>query len=288
MGDLALLILNEGHRGVDGRLDEEDSLGLSAADGLYDAPWSSTSTDRPLRVAVIAFPSLSNFTDFDAMRSEPSVAVRFCYKPQQLQGADVVILPGSKQTADDLLWTRTEGLESAVIEHAKTGLITGICGGMQMLGELIFDPEGIEGSGSIRGLCLLPIRTTMRSSKITLTGAGRLVTKSLFGEPVGNIALRGYEIHIGETSYIGQARHFAQLVRQTKETQESVTDGCVSADSRIVGTYLHGLFDGDSFRHAFINAARSFCHLAPTVELNNWGSKRQESFARLARGAHDA
>jgi adenosylcobyric acid synthase len=177
---------------------------------------------------------------------------------------------------------RTEGLEAAVIEHAETGLITGICGGMQMLGELILDPEGIEGSESIRGLCLLPIRTTMRPSKVTLTGTGQLAANSLFGRPAGNIVLHGYEIHLGETSYIGQAQPFAQLVRQTKESQESVTDGCVSADSRIVGTYLHGLFDGDGFRHAFIHAARSFCHLAPAVELNNWGSKRRESLDRLA------
>ena len=132
----------------------------------------SASADRPLRVAVIAFPSLSNFTDFDALRSEPSVAVRFCRNPEQLRGADVVILPGSKQTVDDLLWMRTEGLDKAVIEHARTGLITGICGGMQMLGEMILDPEGIERPESIQGLCLLPINTTMRTAKITVTGTG--------------------------------------------------------------------------------------------------------------------
>jgi adenosylcobyric acid synthase len=267
-------------------LDEEDSLGLPALDSLDKAQWSIASGGRPLRVAVIAFPSLSNFTDFDALRSEPSVAVRFCGKPEQLRGADIVILPGSKQTADDLLWMRAQGLDSAVVEHAKTGktgLITGICGGMQMLGEQILDPEGIEGSESIRGLRLLPIKTTMTPSKITLTGTGKLVAKALFGQPVGNISLHGYEIHVGETSYIGQAQPFAQLVRQTRVPQESVADGCISPDSRIFGTYLHGLFDGDAFRHAYIKAARAFCHLAPGAELDNWGSKRQESLDRLAR-----
>src|SRR3984885_13450493 len=129
-------------------LDEEDSLGLPAHDSLHEARWSfasaGASAGRPLRVAVIAFPSLSNFTDFDALRSEPSVAVRFCRKPQQLHGADVVILPGSKQTVDDLLGMRTEGVDEAGIEQEKktkkTGLITGICGGMQMLGQIILDP----------------------------------------------------------------------------------------------------------------------------------------------------
>jgi adenosylcobyric acid synthase len=269
-------------------LDEEDSLGLPAINSLHEDRWSIAGIGRPLRIAAIAFPSLSNFTDFDALRSEPSVAVRFCRKPEQLHGADVVILPGSKQTVDDLFWMRTEGLDKTVIEHSKTGLITGICGGMQMMGQMIFDPEGIEGPAPIRGLGLLPINTTMRPSKITLTGAGVLATKSLFDQPIENISLHGYEIHVGETSYVGPTQPFAQLVRQTKESQESVADGCVSLDSRIFGTYLHGLFDGDDFRHAFIHAARNFFHLAPPTELSNWGSKRQESFDRLANTVRES
>jgi adenosylcobyric acid synthase len=198
-----------------------------------------------------------------------------------------VILPGSKQTVDDLLWMRSESLDHALIEHAKSGLITGICGGMQMLGQKIFDPEGIEGpqsiqGDSIQGLGLLPIHTTMRSSKITQSGTGIVVTKTLFGQPIGNIRLAGYEIHVGETSYAGESQPFAQLVRRTKERQESVVDGSVGADSRIFGTYLHGLFDGDDFRHAFMDAARKFNHLAPATGLSDWGAKRRESLDRLA------
>jgi adenosylcobyric acid synthase len=266
-------------------LDEEDSMGLPAFDSHQEFRWLITEKDRPLRVAIIAFPSLSNFTDFDALRSEPSVAVRFCRKSEQLREADVMILPGSKQTVDDLCWMRTEGLDKVVIEHAKTktGLITGICGGMQMLGELILDPVGIEGPDSIQGLGILPINTTMQPSKITLAGTGVLITKSLFGQPIESVPLHGYEIHVGETSYVERAQPFAQLTRQTKNSQESVVDGCVSPDSRIFGTYLHGLFDGDDFRHAFIHAARKFCHLIAPAELSNWGSKRKESLDRLAR-----
>jgi adenosylcobyric acid synthase len=263
-------------------LDEEDSLGLPATDALHEARWSIAGSGRPLRVAIVAFPSLSNFTDFDALRSEPSVAVRFCRRPEHLQGADVVILPGSKQTADDLLWMRTQGLESAVIEHARAGLVAGICAGMQMLGQMIVDPEGVESSESIRGLCLLPIKTTMQPSKITLICSGRLVTDVLFGQAIAHIPLRGYEIHVGETSYLEPARPFAQLARQTKETNEPIADGCISPDSRIFGTYLHGLFDGDEFRHAFISAARAFCRLDPASELSSWRLKRQESLNRLA------
>jgi adenosylcobyric acid synthase len=264
-------------------LDEEDSLGLPGSDLLADERWLVAKPNRPLRIAVVAFPSLSNFTDFDALRSEPSVALRFCRKPAHLREADVIILPGSKQTIDDLGWMRTEGLDVAVKEHANTGLLVGICGGMQMLGGLILDPEGIESAESMYGLGLLPINTTMQPVKTTTAATGQLSAPSLFGLPVGNIALHGYEIHVGETSYLGKARSFAQLARQAEERSQRVEDGCISADGRIFGTYLHGLFDGDCFRHAFIAAAREFYRLTPAVELNNWGSRRKESLDRLAR-----
>lgn len=263
-------------------LDEEDSLGLPGFDSHQDARWAVAGEDRPLRVGVIAFPSLSNFTDFDALRSEPSVAVRFCRKQEQLREADVIVLPGSKQTVDDLLWMRAEGLDRAIMEHARTGLVAGICGGMQMLGELICDPDGIESSGTVRALSLLPIWTTMRSTKIAISSTGRFVAGSLFGQAVGDVELRGYEIHVGETSCIGRGRPFAELVRKTIAHTETVADGYISSDSRVFGTYLHGLLDGDAFRHAFIQAARAFCHLGPAAELSNWGAKRKESLDWLA------
>ncbi|GGH01022.1 cobyric acid synthase [Silvibacterium dinghuense] len=263
-------------------LEEEDSLGLPAVNAEQHARWAISGAQRPLRMAVVGFPSLSNFTDFDALLAEPSVAVRFCRKPEDLRGADVVILPGSKQTADDLLWMRDTGLEQAVLVHAAHGLVLGICGGMQMLGEAICDPEGVESHGELRGLCLLPIRTTMRSAKITRNATGKLASGSLFGQPVQDVPLRGYEIHVGETMYIGSGEPFAQLIRHAHGSQEAIFDGCVNADRRIVGTYLHGLFDEDGFRHAFLAAARAYFQLEPAGELHAWGLKRQESFDRLA------
>jgi adenosylcobyric acid synthase len=269
-------------------IDEEDSLGLPVLDSFHNVRWLTTGTARPLRIAVVAFPSLSNFTDFEALRSESAVVVRFCRHQAELRDADVVILPGSKQTADDLLWMRAEGLDSAVNLKAETGLVVGICGGMQMLGQLILDPEGVENSRSIRGLGLLPINTTMRPSKITFAGEGRILTRSLFGQPAADFKLRGYEIHVGETSYLGRAQPFAQFVRQSFDRTESIADGCISPDSRIFGTYLHGLFDNDAFRHAFISAARTFCHLTMATEMNNWEARRQESLDRLANAVEQA
>ena len=263
-------------------LEEEDSLGLPECDPSDNAAWLSSAPDRPLRIAVISLPSFSNFTDFDALRSEPSISLRFCRTPVLLLHADIVILPGSKQTMDDLLWMRTEGLDQALIEFARTGLVVGICGGMQMLGEQIIDPDGVETMGRVAGLGLLPIQTIMRSSKVTSPGTGQLTIASLFGQPIQNASLTGYEIHIGETIYLKDAQPFAQVTRHSNEISKSQPDGCISTDTRIFGTYLHGLFDEDRLRHSFIAAAREFHHLMPAVELSNWKQQREHSFDRLA------
>jgi adenosylcobyric acid synthase len=305
-GDLALL--EPGIRMMEGRLqrpclgvvpyldrlllEEEDSLGLPGVDPIEGAAWRASATadapERPLRVAVVALPSFSNFTDFDALRSEPSVSLRFCSSAAQLRQADLVILPGSKQTVDDLLWMRAEGLDHALFDYARTGLIAGICGGMQMLGEEILDPHGMERAGSIMGLGLLPIRTTMQPRKVTSTAIGRLVTHSLFGQPAPEIRLSGYEIHIGETVYLKDAEPFAELARPSDLKQQPHPDGCITSNARIFGTYLHGLFDEDSFRHAFIAAARAFHHLAPAGALDRWKQKRENSLNRLAAAVRES
>ena len=295
-GDLALL--EPGIRMMEGRiqkpclgvipylnqlmLEEEDTLGLPVIDSTDNTAWLSRTPDRALRVAVVALPSFSNFTDFDALRAEPSVTLRFCRSAAQLRQADIVILPGSKQTVDDLLWMRNEGLDRVLLDYARTGLIAGICGGMQMLGEQILDPHGMETAGSIPGLGLLPIHTTMQPRKTTSMATGQLVAHSLFGQPVPQVHLKGYEIHIGETLYLKNAEPFAQLVRQPDSKQSPHLDGCMTPDTRIFGTYLHGLFDEDDFRHAFIAAARNFYHLAPAVVLEQWKQKRESSLNRLA------
>ncbi len=177
-------------------LEEEDSLGLPAT---TRAMWttdelSDRSSARPLRIAVIAFPFFSNFTDFDSLRAEPSVSLLFCNKPEVIAEADVVILPGTKQTVDDLLWMRGNGLESAIRQYAQKGLVVGICGGMQMLGEMITDPSGVEYQGSVAGIGLLPIRTIMRTDKVTRNAVGKLATPVLFNQPIEKTFFSGYEI----------------------------------------------------------------------------------------------
>ena len=260
-------------------LEEEDGLGLP----LHNDPsWQcDEAPGRPLRIAVIAFPSFSNFTDFDALRSEPSVSLRFCRTSDLLRDADIIVLPGSKQTVEDLLWLRAMGLDHAILEHAQRSLVVGICGGMQMLGETITDPDGMERAGVITGLGLLPIRTTMLPQKITTLVHGVLTGPTLFGQPLPMLEFSGYEIHIGQTTYLDDAKVFASIARSTAPALH-LPDGCIAPGGRIFGTYVHGIFDGDSFRHAFLAASRAFHRLSPVTSYEPWKAKREASLQRLS------
>jgi adenosylcobyric acid synthase len=261
-------------------LDEEDSLGLPTLDTDSAVIWqSSDDRTRALRIAVIALPSFSNFTDFDALRAEPSVSVRFCRTSEQLTDSDVIIIPGSKQTSDDLAWLRSAGLDKLIVEHASEGLVVGICGGMQMLGEEIADPHGVEHTETVAGLGLLAIHTTMQPQKVTRISSGQLLMPSLFGQPIPSLRISGYEIHIGDTRYLEGAGPFAKLADESNET--GFFDGCVASDDHTFGTYLHGLFDDDSFRHTFLNSVRSFYGLTAADHLNNWKQAREASLNRL-------
>jgi adenosylcobyric acid synthase len=265
------------------KLEEEDSLGLPIS---TQTSWTNTapsdqSTERPLRIAVIALPSFSNFTDFDSLRAEPSVSLMFCHKQDAVAGADVVILPGTKQTVDDLLWMREQGLDSAIQRFALAGLVVGICGGMQMLGETITDSSGMEREGSFAGLGLLPIQTVMQTEKVTRNAAGKIAAPVLFGQAVEESHISGYEIHIGQTIYRAPAKYFSNL-SPSDEADAPSGDGCVSDDTRVFGTYLHGLFDDDPFRHQFIRAARAFHKLRVSTELKLWKQLREDSLNRLA------
>jgi adenosylcobyric acid synthase len=262
-------------------LDEEDSLGLSSSRHT-DCPVDN-SLGRALRIAVIALPSFSNFTDFDALQHEPSVALRFCNDPAHLALADVIILPGSKQTVDDLVWLQQRGLASAITAHAANKLVVGVCGGMQMLGAGISDPhgiehdreDGIEHDREVEALGLLPFSTRMNPDKVTRQAKGQLNAQILFGQAIDATPVSGYEIHIGETRYSATAEHFAVL-------HDGTLDGCISPNGRVFATYLHGIFDDDLFRHRFLAAARSFYALHPAAGLNTWKQTREDALNRLA------
>jgi adenosylcobyric acid synthase len=243
-------------------LEEEDSVAMEdgrTAKRVWQDTERSTSPERPLRVGVVAVPHMANFTDFDALRAEPSVSLAFLDDPEQTSLADVVILPGSKQTLDDLLWIRERGFARSLAAYSGlvTGLVIGICGGFQMLGLSVEDPLGVESGGlprSLDGLGHLPVRTIMGGVKTVRRAAGRT---RLWDAP----SFSGYEIHMGETQYENGSEPFAEIVREGG--QQPTSDGAIASSGRVWGTYIHGLFDDDAFRHKFLDFARQACGLAP-------------------------
>ena len=261
-------------------LDEEDSVGFCQRD---QTTWSEQQTpSRRLQVGVIAFPSISNFTDFDALDAEPSVALKYFHEPSGIALADLIILPGSKQTMDDLQWMQERGFDEALLRHAKKGGLTvGICGGFQMLGHDIVDPHGMERAGAQPALGLLPVRTIMAREKITVPARGTLTRGSLFGQTIDCNEVQGYEIHLGTTEYLEEEVPFASIVRQSNRMQ-TLSDGCVSNDDRIFGTYLHGLFDEDAFRHAFLRTSCAALRMSAPAKLISWSEQRRQQIDLLA------
>jgi adenosylcobyric acid synthase len=267
-------------------LDEEDSVALEDRRTAARA-WRSLRTaapddrNRPLRVGVVALPRMANFTDFGPLAHEPGVELAFLEKPEDVEDADVAILPGTKATLDDLRWLRASGFASAIVERATRGRpIVGICGGLQMLGADVRDPAGVESVGEAGGLALLRIRTELAATKTTVPASAAWSDLRLFGQLVGPVRATGYEIHMGETSYLEGVERFCEIRRAG--TPDVVPDGAISEDGLIVGTYLHGLFDSDSFRHAFIRAARAAVGLAPPAGLASVAAQRDERLNRFA------
>jgi adenosylcobyric acid synthase len=268
-------------------LDEEDGVAVEdrrRAGRVWKSHADGASRDRQLRIGVIALPHMSNFTDFDSLATEPALALAFLDRPQELSAADLVILPGTKQTLNDLEWLHRRGLVPLLLEHHRRGgCVTGICGGFQMLGIQIEDPQGIENDGlpcARQGLGLLRVRTVLGTEKITRPASGRILTPVIFGQQVRVSAFRGFEIHVGETVYAEEATPFAEVMRAG--SSGVVTDGAVSADQRVFGTYVHGIFDDDNFRHAFLDAARAACGLAPASARAFVAAERDSRLDRLA------
>jgi adenosylcobyric acid synthase len=200
-------------------------------------------TRGEIKIAVPRLPRISNFDDLDPLRAEPDVRVELVEPGHPLPAdADLILLPGSKSTIGDLQALRDAGWDIDIKAHVRRGgRVLGLCGGYQMLGIHLDDPDGTEGpAGAVEGLGLLQVETRLGGDKTLVEAAGR---DRASGETV-----RGYEMHIGRTAGADCARPMLDLGGRP--------DGAVSKDGRVMGTYVHGLFAGDGFRHAFLNALR--------------------------------
>lgn len=219
-------------------IDDEDSVSLERR-----AVRPPSDRKDCLCVCVVGLPYLSNFTDFTAMENVPGVVVYYTRRPEEARAADVLILPGSKNTIPDLLWLRKNGWESLIESHAAAGKpLVGICGGFQMLGREIRDPHHTESDIEfVPGLNLMDFTTVLEREKVTRQATARfLKTQCLVGD-AGDPLFSGYEIHLGETLLGIETQPLFRLQRLGDDVSHE--DGAIAADGRIFGTYLHGLFD---------------------------------------------
>lgn len=222
-----------------GKLPAEDALALEA---------QQTPGQGGYRIVVPRLPRISNFDDLDPLRLEPGVSLEIVQPGRPLPYGDLIILPGSKATRDDLAALREYGWDIDILAHHRAGArVLGLCGGFQMLGHTVFDPEGIEGVvGTSAGLNLLDVDTVLGPTKeLRIEQAASVLT----GDP-----LVGYHMHMGVTRGRGLERPFARI--------GDTTDGAVSTDGTVMGTYLHGLFAADAFRRNFLGSAAATSTLA--------------------------
>jgi adenosylcobyric acid synthase len=242
-------------------LDAEDSVALGAPSDATAPPVGAD----PLLVAAVRLPWISNFTDLDALATEPGVTVRFTQAPADVAAADLVVLPGTKATVADLGWLRARGLDRALARRAARGdPILGVCGGYQLLGRRIID--GVEsGAGEVAGLGLLPVETIFEVDKTLATPSGTVPW-------LHGVAAAGYEIHHGRTRRIGGE----PLVAVAAGGEEGCRSGAV------LGTSWHGLLEGDELRRGLLDWVASHRKLDFTPGRHRFADLRAARLERLA------
>ncbi|MBI4002650.1 MAG: cobyric acid synthase [Nitrospira defluvii] len=263
-------------------LDQEDSLDVERG---RQVPFSADG----INIAVLLVPHMSNFTDFNALAEESDVVLHYVAVPEEAADADVILIPGTKATLADLGYLRDKGFEPLLHLHVERGReLIGICGGYQMLGRQIADPDGVEGGGAGEGFGLLHITTVLERDKIT----EQIEAQALHLSGTAALLVRGYLIHMGRTNR-HEHRPCFELHAQAEHSErrsgamgqdDRCLDGAVRDDGLVWGTYIHGLFDQPSFRRAWLNrlrARKGLPALDPTLsQLVN--DKRRDALDRWA------
>jgi len=251
------------------RLPDEDAARLD-----YIA---SPASAAPVTIGVVHLPRISNYTDFEPLEHEADVAVHYLSDPADAPPLDVLILPGTKSTVADLKWLRSAGWETAIVRHLRGGgWIAGICGGYQMLGRRILDPQGIEsGCDESIGLGLLDAETVFERGKITAQVEGC--------EKASGLAIRGYQIHAGRAVRTPGSEPLLRVTRRDGVSVDEL-EGSKSPGGRVIGTAVHGLFDSAGFRRHFIDSVRAAKGLAPlgATPAPDYRQVRAAEYDRLA------
>lgn len=298
-------------------LEDEDSLSGAlegragnAAEVLLDGKAGNTAAAPLVDIAVIRFPRIANFTDFNVLSAIPCVRVRYVARPSELGAPDLVVLPGTKNTISDLLWLRSSGLEAAVLKLASRRVpIWGICGGFQMLGEEVIDEAGAEGASVHRaaGLGLLPLTTWFEAEKVRTQVTGSLGELDGPLSALSGKCLTGYEIHMGRTAISGGrgpedtgrlvdyraepeiCRPMAYLLETQSDSKQVKTDGWNRGN--VYGSYVHGIFDDPGIARSLTEALlakKGLCaDLAGTADFD-YAAFKEMQFTALAKGLRES
>lgn len=260
-------------------IDDEDSL-----TERFDRKETAGLVD----IAVIRLPRISNFTDFMALECMEGVSVRYVSAPGEFGNPDAVLIPGSKNTIGDLLWMRQNGLEAKVIRHSGQGkLVFGICGGYQMLGEEITDPEGVEQKGTVQGMGLLPVKTVFEQEKTRTRVQGTFLSPGGMLDCLSSVQIEGYEIHMGATELTGGSPILTLRNDVTEESQKM--DG--AAHGNVYGCYVHGVFDKPEAAGGLVRALLKQKGLdhedIRAVDLEEYKNQQYDKLADIIRESLD-
>ena len=223
---------------------EEDAVAL---ENPFETPVAKA---EEIEIVVTHLPRIANFDDFDPLAAEPGVRVRYVNSPEQVRNPDAIIIPGTKNTINDLEWLRSQGFDKVIQKHAQDGgAVVGICGGYQMLGEVVHDPQHVESKlDNAPGLGLLPIETVFAGDKATHQASAQIQNNSGWFAQLDGQTIRGYEIHMGRTD---SKTPWMQLTERSSQAVQ-VPDGATSEDGKVWGCYVHGLFANENLRHAWL------------------------------------
>mgnify|MGYP000876794700 CR=1 FL=1 len=227
---------------MDLEVEDEDSL---------TERFSNSGEVGVIDIAVIRVPRISNFTDFNALEMISGVSLRYVKAVNELKNPDMIIFPGTKNTMEDLLWLRQNGLEAAILKKAAEGkIIFGICGGYQMLGEKLSDPDGVEAGGEIKGMGLLPMETVFQNLKTRTRVSGTFPKVEGALSSLTGVKLEGYEIHMGESVLLEGAHPFTEITDHVQNTTKQ--DGAYC--NNVYGSYVHGIFDKEAVAKNIVKA----------------------------------
>lgn len=263
---------------VDIDIEDEDSV---------TERFSRLSGQGQVRAAIVRLPHISNFTDFHLLGCEADVSMRYVERASELRDADIVILPGTKNTIEDLGWLRRQGLADEIIRHARRGgMVVGVCGGYQMLGETLRDPLHTESRVlEMAGLGLLDFDVTFRAEKTTVQACGSVQCASGWLSALNGLLLDGYEIHAGENAFGAGCVPFLYL-NGRKEP-----DGVTNAQGNVLGTYLHGAFDTGTLWRALVNRVRAQkgleANAGGTLTMREFREREFDRLAAVVRGSLD-